>query len=105
MTTTLTKEDICKRLTELLLARSDGQVIAVTRDLSKVILKDITEIIIDGLERQGRVSIREIGVFEKVDKAEKLARDIGRNKPIKVPAFTSVKFKPSTAIKRRLTRR
>lgn len=102
---TVTKKDIARQLTELLSQRSENQVIRVNLETSSMILQDITDIIVEGIETHGRVSIRDLGVFERVHKDKKLARNVRANTPHWVEPYTTVKLKASKAIKRRLTRR
>lgn len=52
-----------------------------------------------------RVEIRSLGVFKPVVRAEKKARDIGRDCEIIIPEHRSVKFVVSESLKRELNGR
>lgn len=57
------------------------------------------------LLKNERVEIRGLGVFKPVTRAEKKARDIGRDCEIIVPEYKSVKFAISETLKRELNGR
>lgn len=102
---TITKQDLYLALLEKLQARFPDKQMPVNASNAKVILQDIVDAVIVGITEDGRVSIRDIGVLEKVTKPSRLARDIGRNKTITVDSFTTVRLKPSVAMKRHLAKR
>lgn len=47
------------------------------------------------LKQGEQIYLRGFGTFQIVERKEKLARNIGKNEPMVVPAHKIVKFKPS----------
>lgn len=99
---TITKQDLYLALFAKLQDRFPNKTMPVTASNAKEILQDVIDSVIEGVTNDGRVSIRDIGIIEKVVKPARVARDIRRGQAITVEAFTSLKLKPSKAMKRHL---
>lgn len=89
----MTKQDIIQKLekrTDLSLSQSTHAVEAVIDILS------------DALVKEDAIFLRGFGTLKTVRRAAKVARNIGKGTPMKLPATKSVKFIAYSALKERL---
>ncbi|MDR2836723.1 MAG: integration host factor subunit beta [Bacteroidales bacterium] len=64
-----------------------------------IVLETFMEIVKDSLKEGEEVTLRGFGTFKLKRRKEKIARDIAKNKSIKVPAHNIPIFKPSNSLK------
>ncbi|MGQ9705531.1 MAG: HU family DNA-binding protein [bacterium] len=81
-----TKKDISKEL-----SKRTG---LLNKDAKKLVDIFFNSIIEELLEN-GKVNIRGFGTFKMVLSRPKIARDINKNEPIRLPSYYRVKFIPS----------
>lgn len=89
----MTKKDIVKRIAEQT---------ALTQVQTKEVVQRSFDAIIDAIVNEGRIELRNFGVFEiKVRKPRK-ARNPRTGQPVEVPAKTVVVFKPGRIMEERV---
>ena len=63
-------------------------------------VKAVLESILDGLDRDGSVTIAGFGTFERKERAARVGRNPQTGEPIDIPATSTVGFRPAAALKR-----
>ncbi|MGL6194059.1 MAG: HU family DNA-binding protein [Thermoguttaceae bacterium] len=81
----MTKRDIVKIISERL---------ELTQLLTKEIVQETFDVIIETLVESGRIELRNFGVFEVRHRAPRIARNPKTGKEVKVAEKTVVGFKP-----------
>jgi len=89
----ITKRDLVKRISE-----QTGQKQNVTR----IIIQQFLDEIIEELSSGNRIEFREFGVFDVVRKRARLARNPQTGEKVQVPAKTVVHFKVGRIMKERV---
>ena len=80
-----TKKDIVKRIAEYT---------ALTQVQTKEVVQKSFDAIIDAIVEEGRIELRNFGVFEVKVRRPRKARNPRTGQPVDVPAKTVVVFKP-----------
>jgi DNA-binding protein HU-beta/integration host factor subunit beta len=81
----MTKKDIVKRIAEHT---------ALTQVQTKEVVQKAFDAIIDSIVTEGRIELRNFGVFEVKVRRPRKARNPRTGQPVEVPAKTVVVFKP-----------
>lgn len=82
---TVVKEDLLKRIcTET----------GVSKEEAKKVVDSFIKGIVGANSNGEKVCLRGLGTFNVIKRKERVARDIGRNKPVTVPSYFFPKFKP-----------
>ena len=63
-------------------------------------VKAVLESILDGLDRDGSVTIAGFGTFERKERAARVGRNPQTGESIDIPATSTVGFRPAAALKR-----
>jgi DNA-binding protein HU-beta len=63
-------------------------------------VKAVIESILDGLDRDGAVTIAGFGTFERKERAARAGRNPRTGEAIEIPASSTVGFRPAAALKR-----
>lgn len=88
----MTKDQLAK-------ATSDSLFRETREDISPATVKAVIDHVMGNIQKalkQGeQIYLRGFGTFQIVERKEKVARNIGKNEPLLVPAHKIVKFKPS----------
>ena len=74
----------------------------VTQAKAKAIYDEIFGLMAESLLRGNRVMVKDFGVFERAERAERMSRNPKTGEQILIKASKSVKFKPSKTIKDKL---
>lgn len=89
----MTKKDIVRTISEE---------VALTQQQTKRIVQKVFDAIIECLAREGRVELRNFGVFEAKQRAARSARNPRTGKQVDVPAKFVVSFKPGKEMEARV---
>lgn len=91
----MTKDQLAK-------ATSDSLFRVMREDISPATVKAVIDHVMGNIQKalkQGeQIYLRGFGTFQIVERKQKIARNIGKNEPLVVPAHKIVKFKPSKQI-------
>lgn len=90
MDTTVTKKDLCERVSE-----STGQ----PRVNVRVIVQAFLDEVVAQLAEGKRLEFREFGVFEPRTRAARRGRNPKTSAPVSVPAKRTIRFKPGLKIR------
>src|SRR3954468_15137803 len=90
-----TKKDIVKRIAEHT---------ALTQVQTKEVVQKSFDAIIDAIVEEGRIELRNFGVFEVKVRRPRKARNPRTGQPVEVPAKTVVVFKPGRIMEERVAR-
>ena len=90
-----TKKDIVKRIAEHT---------ALTQVQTKEVVQRSFDAIIDAIVEEGRIELRNFGVFEVKVRRPRKARNPRTGQPVEVPAKTVVVFKPGRIMEERVAR-
>ena len=63
-------------------------------------VKAVLDSILDGLDRDGSVTIAGFGTFERKERAARVGRNPRTGESIDIPATSTVGFRPAAALKR-----
>lgn len=63
-------------------------------------VKAVIDSILDGLDRDGSVTIAGFGTFERKERAARVGRNPRTGESIEIPATSTVGFRPAAALKR-----
>ena len=63
-------------------------------------VKAVLDSILDGVERDGSVSIAGFGTFERKERAARTGRNPRTGESLEIPASITVGFRPAAALKR-----
>ena len=63
-------------------------------------VKAVLDAIVDGLDRDGSVTIIGFGTFERKERAARTGRNPRTGESIQIPASSTVGFRPAAALKR-----
>ncbi len=63
-------------------------------------VKAVIDSILDGLDRDGSVTIAGFGTFERKERAARVGRNPRTGESIDIPATSTVGFRPAAALKR-----
>jgi nucleoid DNA-binding protein len=88
-----TKKDIVKRISEHT---------ALTQVQTKEVVQKSFDAIIDAIVEEGRIELRNFGVFEVKVRRPRKARNPRTGQPVEVPAKTVVVFKPGRIMEERV---
>ena len=88
-----TKKDIVKRIAEHT---------ALTQVQTKEVVQKSFDAIIDAIVEEGRIELRNFGVFEVKVRRPRKARNPRTGQPVEVPAKTVVVFKPGRIMEERV---
>lgn len=88
-----TKKDIVKRIAEYT---------ALTQVQTKEVVQKSFDAIIDAIVEEGRIELRNFGVFEVKVRRPRKARNPRTGQPVEVPAKTVVVFKPGRIMEERV---
>jgi DNA-binding protein HU-beta/integration host factor subunit beta len=88
-----TKKDIVKRIAEYT---------ALTQVQTKEVVQKSFDAIIDAIVEEGRIELRNFGVFEVKVRRPRKARNPRTGQPVDVPAKTVVVFKPGRIMEERV---
>jgi len=88
-----TKKDIVKRIAEHT---------ALTQVQTKEVVQKSFDAIIDAIVEEGRIELRNFGVFEVKVRRPRKARNPRTGQPVDVPAKTVVVFKPGRIMEERV---
>jgi DNA-binding protein HU-beta/integration host factor subunit beta len=88
-----TKKDIVKRIAEHT---------ALTQIQTKEVVQKSFDAIIDAIVEEGRIELRNFGVFEVKRRRPRKARNPRTGQPVEVPAKTVVVFKPGRIMEERV---
>src|SRR6266850_1037770 len=89
----MTKKDIVKRIAEHT---------ALTQVQTKEVVQRAFDSIIDTIVSEGRIELRNFGVFEVKVRRPRKARNPRTGQPVDVPAKTVVVFKPGRILEERV---
>lgn len=92
---TVTKRKLVQRIAE----KTGVQQIS-----AKEIIQSLLDEIVNELARGNRIEFRDFGVFEPTNKAQRVARNPRTGEKVEVPEKTTVKFKVSRLMKKRIQR-
>jgi integration host factor subunit beta len=81
----MTKKDMAKNIAEEI-----GQTVAVVKDVIQRVFDGIIEVLVD----EGRIELRNFGVFEVKKRKPRQARNPRTGEKVYVPERMSIKFKP-----------
>ncbi len=90
-----TKKEIVKRIAEHT---------ALTQVQTKEVVQRSFDAIIDAIVEEGRIELRNFGVFEVKLRRPRKARNPRTGQPVEVPAKTVVVFKPGRIMEERVAR-
>jgi len=90
-----TKKEIVKRIAEHT---------ALTQVQTKEVVQRSFDAIIDAIVEEGRIELRNFGVFEVKLRRPRKARNPRTGQPVEVPAKTVVVFKPGRIVEERVAR-
>ena len=91
----MTKKEIVKKISE-----DTG----LTQIQTKEIVQSTFDTIIDAIVKEGRIELRNFGVFEVKERAPRKARNPRTGEPVQVPAKKVVVFKPGRLMERLVMR-
>ncbi len=66
----------------------------IDQGLAKQVVQFVLDSIVNSLENEGRIELRNFGVFEVKRRAARVARNPRTNEPLRVPPRTVVSFQP-----------
>ncbi|GEM_PF-466467 len=89
----MTKKDIVKTISEK---------INMTQLTTKGIVQETFDTIVETLVREGRIELRNFGVFEAKERAARKARNPRTEEPVDVPSKIVVTFKPGKRMAERV---
>lgn len=89
----MTKKDIVRVISEEL---------GLTQQQTKEIVQRTFDSIVDTLVREGRIELRNFGVFEVKTRAARIARNPKTNEQVQVPEKFVVSFKPGKVMEQRV---
>lgn len=72
----------------------------IDQSLSKQIVQFVLDSIVRSLEQEGRIELRNFGVFEVRQRAARVARNPRTNEALRVPPKTVVSFQPGKRLAR-----
>ncbi len=90
-----TKKDIVKRIAEHT---------ALTQVQTKEVVQKSFDAIIEAIVEEGRIELRNFGVFEVKVRRPRKARNPRTGQPVEVPAKTVVVFKPGRIMEERVAK-
>ncbi|MEE2971557.1 MAG: HU family DNA-binding protein [Planctomycetota bacterium] len=74
--------------------------IGSSRQEAEKAVRAVLESILDGLDRDGAVTIAGFGTFERKERAARAGRNPRTGESIQIPASSTVGFRPAAALKR-----
>lgn len=77
----------------------------VSKAATDVILEALVEVITETLENGGRVNLAKFGTFVAAERGVRLGRNPRTGETVQVPAAVVPKFKPSSVLKARVSRK
>ncbi len=89
----MTKKDIVRTISEE---------VGLTQQQTKVIVQKTFDAIVETLAREGRVELRNFGVFEVKQRAARMARNPKTGSEVSVPERKVVSFKPGKIMEGRV---
>lgn len=89
----MTKKDIVRTISEE---------VGLTQQQTKVIVQKTFDAIVETLAREGRVELRNFGVFEVKQRAARMARNPKTGSEVSVPEKKVVSFKPGKIMEGRV---
>ena len=89
----MTKKEIVHKL-----ARENG----VTQEVTQAVVQGVFDEITNALVEDGRIELRNFGVFEVKDRAARSALNPRTGEPVDVPAKRVVRFKPGRYFAKRV---
>ena len=89
----MTKKEIVKRISERT---------ALTQAQTKEVVQQTFDAIVDTIVQEGRIELRNFGVFEVRRRPPRKARNPRTGEPVSVPAKNVVVFKPGRLLEERL---
>lgn len=72
----------------------------IDQGLAKQIVQFVLDSIVRSLEKEGRIELRNFGVFEVKRRAARVARNPRTNEPLRVPPKNVVSFQPGKRLAR-----
>ena len=72
----------------------------ITKNTAEKAVKAVLDSILDGVERDGSVSIAGFGTFERKERAARTGRNPRTGESLEIPASITVGFRPAAALKR-----
>lgn len=72
----------------------------IDQGLAKQVVQYVLDSIVRSLEEEGRIELRNFGVFEVKRRAARVARNPRTNEPLRVPPKTIVSFQPGKRLAR-----
>ena len=76
--------------------------LGLTQEKTRKIVQKVFEGIVQTLAEEGRVELRNFGVFEVKRRAARTSRNPRTGEPVDVPARLAVTFKPGQAMQQRV---
>ena len=74
------------------------------RDLAKLAFKAVMESLVEAVEKEGKVTVRGYGTFYlRENKPRKIKSPLTKGKLVRTKKSYSLRFKPSVAVKKRLS--
>lgn len=94
----MTKEDFKKNKKKTLTKRQLVDVVAKIVGLTGKKTQEVVQVFLDSIASHllegSRLEFRDFGTFEPVVRQAKQGRDLQNNRPLEIPAYTTVKFTP-----------
>lgn len=80
------------------LAEKEG----ITKKLAETIVKEFSDTVTEGLEKEGMVKVRGLGTFRLKRVARRMGRNLQTGEPIEIPPHNKVTFTPEKQLKERV---
>ena len=87
-------------MTKKEIVREVSATYGIDQGLAKQIVQYVLDSIIKSLESEGRIELRNFGVFEVKRRAARVARNPRTNEPLRVPAKNVISFQPGKKLAR-----
>lgn len=87
-------------MTKKEIVREVASTYGIDQGLAKQIVQFVLDSIVRSLEKEGRIELRNFGVFEVKQRAARVARNPRTNEPLRVPPRTVVSFQPGKRLAR-----
>ena len=95
---------LIKNFTRKNLSDNVHQNLGFSKNISSLIIDDFFESLVSELIKFNKIKISSFGMFEVVDKKERMGRNPKTKVEAKIVARKIVKFKPSNTVKEKLNR-
>ena len=89
-------------MTKKEIVRTIAKRIGLSQEETKEVVQSTFDAIIDAIARQGRIELRNFGVFEVNIRAARKARNPRTGEEVDVPAKRVVRFKPGRQMEERI---